>query len=88
MVCVSAREREEDACPREISIMSSTGSGWSGTRGRRRARERKEVFSLVERGAILLMSVGYFVYALIAHPYLPPIPALGGILALLARRRP
>lgn len=50
----------------------------------RKVFERNSAFDLLRRKAILLMSLGCFVAALIVHPYISP---LGAILALLARDR-
>lgn len=50
----------------------------------RKVFEQNSAFDLLRRKAILLMSIGCFVVALIIHPYVSP---LGAILALLARGR-
>ena len=59
--------------------------------GRRKARERDQAFSLVERGAILLMTAVCLAYALLGHSLVTSIPVFGcglrGAIALFARRR-
>jgi hypothetical protein len=58
---------------------------------RRKAREQSETFGLVERAAILLVTVTGLIYTLIHYPQAPPITAvgciLGGGVALIYRQR-
>jgi hypothetical protein len=60
-------------------------------RSRRKAREQSEIFSLVERAAILLVTVAGSFSTLIHYPRTPSITAvgcaLGGGLALIYRQR-
>ena len=60
-------------------------------RSRRKAREQSEIFSLVERAAILLVTVAGPLSTLIHYPRTPSITAvgctLGGGIALIYRQR-
>lgn len=58
---------------------------------RRKAREQSDAFSLVERAALLLMTVAGPLSTAIHYPHTPSLPAvvcsLGGGIALTYRRR-
>jgi hypothetical protein len=58
---------------------------------RRRAREKRETFTLFERLVILLTTVAWAISVLVHYPQPPPITAvgcaLGGSLTLISRRQ-
>jgi hypothetical protein len=60
-------------------------------RSRRKAREQSEAFGLVERAALLLITVAGPISTLVHYPRTPSIPAvvctLGGGIALVYRQR-